>query len=447
MTRPRTSAPLRALLGHILSAESPTHLLDYPQGFVLFDETIRAVGPLEALPPGDFPCHDCGAAIIAPGFIDAHVHLPQLDAMAFDGLPLLAWLEEVIYPQEARFADPAVAREGSARFVRALLACGTTSAGIFTSLHEAAFEEAFAAATVAGLGGVMGKVLMDLPNRSGYYESTEQAKESLRRIAVSHSGAARLKVGVTPRFALSASPELLAFAGEIAREYELPIQSHLSENPQEVAAVLRQFPACESYTAVYERFGLLTPRTVMAHGLHLSAVEQALLRERGTGIALCPSSNLFLASGLVPVRELEAAGLKLGLGSDVGAGTKLSMLDHMRALVQASKATTLARRDIARDPCPPAPLTPGEAFFYATRGSAALLGLESECGHLHEGYRADVVLLDAQTVDPGQAARLGDSTRLRLSRLIHRGDERAVMAVLTGGILRHGALPPALAPR
>lgn len=439
-----TKAPVRALIGHVLSAESPTGLLDFSRGFILFDETIRALGPLSALPAGDFLRYDLGSAILCPGFIDAHVHLPQLDAMAFDGLPLLSWLDEVIYPQEARFADPEVAREGSERFVRALLANGTTSAGIYTSLHEAAFDQAFAAAEQAGLGGIIGKVLMDLPNPQGYYESTAAAKSSLARIIERWSARPRLTVGVTPRFALSAGPELLAYAGALAQEHALPVQSHLSENPQEVAAVLRRFPDCESYTAVYDRFGLLTPRTVMAHGLHLDASEMALLAERGSGIALCPSSNFFLTSGLVPVRALEAAGLKLGLGSDVGAGTRLSMFDHMRALVQCSKATTLALRDIEKAPSPPAPLTPGEAFYYATRGSAELLGLGQRCGRLHEGFWADLLVLDPTTVDPGQASRLGDTTRDQLSRLVHRGDERAVKAVFTGGLLRHGALPDPL---
>ncbi len=316
--------------------------------------------------------------VILPGFVDAHVHLPQFHERARISDSLLEWLERYIFPAEMRFSDIEHAETVSREFFSELIKNGTTTAVVYSSPHEEATDVAFRIAASSGMRAIIGQVLMDRNGPEELLTTPEKARVSTRRLAEKwHGYGGRLYYAVTPRFAVSCSMELMKTAGLVASEMGLYVQTHLSEQVEEVETVRRLFPDVPTYTEVYDRAGLLGPRTVLGHAIHLSDGERELLSLRGSSIAHCPSSNFFLHSGVMDLRRHMKFGLTVALGSDVAAGPFISMLDVLRDAYYANF------------------MRPEEAFYMLTMGGAKALGMADRIGNLKEGKYADFVVVEA----------------------------------------------------
>ncbi|NDY90030.1 guanine deaminase [Ideonella livida] len=343
------------------------------------DGRIAAVLPPDQAPGADWAPHDHRGQLLLPGFIDTHVHCPQLDVIASHGTSLLDWLETYTFPAERRFADPAVARAGADLFVQALLAHGTTAAVVFPTVHAVAAEALFAAAQRQGMRLIAGKVLMDRHAPEGLRDDVDGARADCERLIARWHGQGRNAYAVTVRFAPTSTPAQLAMAGALMRDHPgLYMQTHVAENTDEVRWVAELFPQARSYLDVYRRAGLLCERAVLAHGIWLDDADRALLRDTGAQIAFCPSSNLFLGSGLFDWAAAQRQGVPVSLASDVGGGTSLSM---QRTLLDAYKVQAL--RGVR--------LSAWAALHAATQGAAQALGLDQEVGLLEPGRLADVV--------------------------------------------------------
>ncbi|WP_072381928.1 guanine deaminase [Novosphingobium sp. NDB2Meth1] len=351
--------------------------------------------------------------LIVPGMIDAHVHYPQFGRIASHGEQLLDWLERHIFPAEKAFADPVHAAAVAEEFLDELLRHGTTSALVFGTVHAASVEAFFAAAEARDLRMICGKVLMDL-GPDGLRDSVREARTESAALIAKWHGRGRLGYAVTPRYALTSSDEQLAVAGELLAAHPgVLLHTHLAENKAEIAAVAVRFAEAVDYLDAYDRFGLVTDRSVFAHGVHLPDRSCARLAETGAGIAVCPSSNFFLGSGMFDFGQAERHGVRLGLGSDIGAGTSLSLLHNGGLAYQAGLPNGYV-------------LDPFRALWLATGGSARLLHIDGEVGMLAEGQEADFVVLD-DAATPLMARRTaGASLAERLFALQVLGDDRAV---------------------
>jgi len=269
---------------------------------------------------------DFSGRLILPGFIDTHVHCPQLDVIASFGAELLDWLNTYTFPAECRYADPAVAERGAQRFLDALLAHGTTAAVVFPTVHKVSVEALFEAGAQRGMRLITGKVLMDRNAPAALLDDVASAERDCLDLISRWHGRERLAYAVTPRFAPTSSPEQLAMAGALCRsDASLFMQTHVAENREEVRWVAELFPTARSYLDVYERVGLLHPRALLAHGIWLDETDRQALARSGAQISFCPSSNLFLGSGLFDWLAARQAGVNVSLASDVGGGTSLSM--------------------------------------------------------------------------------------------------------------------------
>lgn len=388
---------------------------------------VTGLGPArDLLPklPDDVSVTDYRGKIIVPGFIDSHVHYSQLDIIAADGPKLLDWLARHAYPEEARFADADHAAEVAAVFLDELLGNGTTTALVFATVHPQSVDALFEAARVRGMRLIAGKVLMDRNCPEELADDSESAfADSLRLIERWH-GKDRLGYAITPRFALTSSEEQLAVAGRLAGEHpEVWVHTHLAENRDEVEQIARLFPGRRSYLDVYDHFGLLRKKSVFAHCLHLDDADVAALAAGQGAAAFCPTSNLFLGSGLFDLRSLADAGIAVGLASDVGGGTTLSML---RTMGEAYKV--LQMRDQA--------LSGQRGFYLATLGAARALSLEHAIGNFENGREADFVVLGPDAT-PVSARRGHRATGIgeRLFSLMFLGDDRHVAATYVQGRL------------
>lgn len=358
--------------------------------------------PTEALP-----------GLIVPGFVDAHVHYPQLDSIAAHGEQLLDWLDRHVYPAEKAFADLQHAAEVASAFFNELLRNGTTSALVFATVYAHSVDVLFEAAQARAMRIVSGKVLMDL-GPDGLADTPESARSETEALIRRWHGRGRLGYAVTPRFALTSSDAQLTVAGVLlAAHPEVLLHTHLAENIRECAAVAARFPDAADYLDVYDRFGLVGPRSVLAHGVHLSDRACARLAASGAGIAVCPSSNLFLGSGFFDFGQADAHHLRLGLGSDIGAGTSFSMLHTAGLAYQAA----LARSDRVE---------PFRALFLATAGGAGLLHIADRVGALEPGQEADFVVLDDQATPLLARRTAGAPLADRLFALQVLGDDRAI---------------------
>ena len=341
------------------------------------------IAAVQAEAPGEgWLRHDHAGRWILPGFIDTHVHSPQLDVIASYGTELLDWLTTHTFPAEARHADPPHTEATAALFLDALLAHGTTSAVVFPTVHRQSVDALFAAAGARGMRVIAGKVLMDRNAPDDLRDDVFNAEREMEALIGRWHGNGRLAYAVTVRFAPTSSPEQLALAGRLcAADPSLYMQTHLAENRAEVAWVRELFPAARSYLDVYAQAGLLHAKSVFAHGIWLEDADRAALAAAGAQIAHSPSSNLFLGSGLFGWRAAEAAGVNVSLASDVGGGTSLSMLRNM---AEAYKVQALAGER----------LTASKALHAATRGAAEALGLGREIGTLEPQTMADVCIWD-----------------------------------------------------
>ncbi|CCW16440.1 Guanine deaminase [Sphingobium indicum BiD32] len=351
--------------------------------------------------------------LIVPGFIDAHVHYAQMDHIASHGEQLLDWLDRHIFPAEKAFADRAHADRTASLFLDELLRNGTTSALVFPTVHAHSVDALFDAALDRNMRILSGKILMDM-GPEGLADTVDSGRSESDALIRRWRGRGRLGYAVTPRFALTSSDAQLQVAGALLADHpDVLLHTHLAENLRECAAVADRFPAAQDYLDVYDRFGLVGDRSVFAHGVHLSDRACARLAQSGAGIAVCPSSNLFLGSGFFDFGQADAHGVRIGLGTDVGAGTSFSLLHTAGLAYQAA----LSRHD---------PLDPFRALYLATAGGAALLHMDDRVGGLEPGQEADFVLLDCAAT-PLLARRTEHATLAdRLFALQILGDDRVI---------------------
>lgn len=348
----------------------------------LLVEDGRIVGRQAAEPDDSWARKDHAGQLVLPGFIDTHVHCPQLEVIGSYGTELLDWLERYTFPAECAFADAARSRAGAAVFLDALLASGTTAAVVFPTVHKVSAEALFEAAAARGMRLVTGKVLMDRHAPDGLRDDVAQAERDCIDLIDRFHGQGRNAFAVTVRFAPTSTPGQLAMAGALCRaDASLYMQTHVAENRAEVAWVARLFPDARSYLDVYARVGLVHERAVLAHGIWLDDADRRLLADRGAQVAHCPSSNLFLGSGLFDWPGAQAAGIHVSLASDVGGGTTLSL---PRNMLDAYKVQALRG----------ARLTAWTALHAATRGAAEALRLGGEIGGLSVGQAADLCVWD-----------------------------------------------------
>ena len=356
-----------------------------PDGWLLIEHgRVHAVRAADEPPDASWVRQDWRGHLLLPGFIDPHVHAPQLDVIASFGAALLDWLERYTFPAEARYADPEQSRQGAERFLHALLAHGTTSALVFATVHKTSSEALFAAGQRLGMRLITGKVLMDSNCPPDLRDDVVQAEAECIDLIERWHGVERLAYAVTPRFAATSSDAQLAMAGRLLQRYAahaggLYMQTHVAENREEVRWIAELFPDSRSYLDVYDRHGLLTRRSLLAHGIWLDDTDRARMAQAGSSIAFSPSSNLFLGSGLFDWARAEAAGVGVAPASDVGGGTSLCQL---RTLADGYKVLALQGQR----------LTAWQGLYAATRGAARALDLEHEIGHFAPGTAADVVV-------------------------------------------------------
>ena len=416
------------LLGDPTRTEGPAHAFHADGLLLVEDGVVVACGDWAALSGrvGDTPVEDLSGKLITPGFIDTHIHFPQTDIIAAHGEQLLDWLERHTFPAEAAFADPAHAAEAADFFVRELLRNGTTTAMVFGSVHKGSVEALFAAALARDMRLIAGKALMDRNAPPGLTDTVETGRADMQDLIARWHGKGRLGYAVTPRFAISCSDAQLAMAGEVLAEHPTVwMQTHLAENLREIADTAALFPGARDYLDVYAGFGLVGPRSVFAHCVHLDDDGFERLAEAGSAIAFCPTSNLFLGSGLFPLGRARAQGVKVGIGTDVGAGTSFSVL---HTLGEAYKVGQL-RGDA---------LDPFHALYLATLGGARALGLDDRIGNLAPGKEADFLVLDLAAT-PLLARRMPAARTLedRLFALTVLGDDRVVERTYLAGVEQH----------
>ncbi len=392
---------------------------------VVKDGRIEAVGPAgeikARLPPGML-VEQHADALILPGFIDPHIHFPQTQVIASYGAQLLEWLEKYTFVEEQKFSDPAHAGRNAEFFLDELARNGTTTAVAYCTAHPASAEALFTAAHRRNAGMIAGNSVMNRNGPPGLLAPASTAISDSRDLIRRWHGTGRQRYAVTPRFAITSTDEQLAELGALLKEFPTVLmQTHLDENLNEIATIKRLFPDDPSYTAVYARFGLLSPRSLMGHCIHLQDAEVALLRDTQSVAVFCPTSNLFIGSGLFDYERLNTAGVRIALATDVGGGTSYSML---RTAAEAYKVMQLQGQN----------LPALAAFDLMTRRNAAALGLENEIGTLAPGAFADLVVLDARAT-PAMAHRMEVARNLEeeLFVLMTLGDDRAVRQTYIAG--------------
>ncbi len=371
--------------------------------------------------------------LIMPGFIDTHIHYPQTGMIAAYGEQLLEWLNQYVFPTEEKFKDKDYAREVAEIFLDELLSNGTTTALVFAAVFPQSVDAFFEAAERRNLCMIAGKVMMDRNAPDAVCDTAESAYQETKVLIEKWHKKGRLRYAVTPRFAITSTDEQLQKAGELLKEFpDVYMHTHISENVKEVEWVKELFPNCDGYLDAYDQAGLVKERSVFAHGVHLTDAEFQRLSAAKSAIAFCPTSNLFLGSGLFKIEQAKSVDfpVKVGLGTDVGAGTSFSILQTAN---EAYKVAQLRQQK----------LSPFKALFLATLGGARALCLEESLGNFDVGKAADFIVLDARAT-PLMAFRNSPDVPNTLSELADRafslmmmGDDRAVESVYILGELAY----------
>lgn len=404
------------------------------------DGLIEAVGEAAALLPSlpaGMRLVDHRPHLLMPGFVDPHIHMPQTQVVASYGTELLEWLQRYTFPEESRYGDPAVS-DAAAKFVLSeLLANGTTTASFFCTSHPQSVDSLMAEAERRGLRILAGKVMMDRGAPEALLDTPERGYEESKALIERWHGRGRLEVSITPRFAPTSTEAQLEATGALAAENPgLSIQTHLSENLDEIAYVRELFPSAEDYLAVYERYGLVRERALFGHCIHLTEREIASLAERGASAIFCPTSNLFLGSGLFDRAGLLEAGVKTGIATDIGGGTSYSML---ATAGEGYKVLALRGQK----------LPALQAFHWMTAGNAQAIGLGGRIGRVAPGFEADFAVLDSgATAAMRRRLERIETLEEELFLLMTMGDDRSVAATYAAGRCVHtrtGA-PPGLPP-
>ena len=360
--------------------------------------------------------------LILPGFIDPHIHFPQAQVIASWGRQLLDWLDGYVFPEEMRFADPEHAARIARVFFDLLAAHGTTTAVAFCSVHPASAEAYFAEAARRNARMIGGKVMMDRNAPEGLRDTAQSGYDDSAALIDRWHGKGRAHYAISPRFAITSTPEQMEAAGALAAAYpDCHVQTHLSENRDEIAFATGLFPRARDYLDIYQRYGLVGPKGLFGHCIHLTEREVAALAETGAKPVFCPTSNLFLGSGLFDRDRLRRAGAAPAIATDVGAGTSYSML---QTLGEAYKVLQLQGQK----------LTALAAFHWITRGNALALGLADRIGTLDAGTDADLAVLDTRAT-PAMALRAErvQSLEEELFLLQVMGDDRAVAETYIAG--------------
>lgn len=394
---------------------------------VIGGDRIRQIGQaaalLPTLPPRT-PVRTYENAIVSAGFVDTHVHYPQTPMIGAYGEQLLEWLQKYTFVEEQRYADIGHARVIAEFFLRELLRNGTTTAAVYCTVHPASVDAFFEVSERFNTRMVAGKVLMDRHAPPSLLDTVERGYRESAALIERWHGRGRQRYCITPRFAVSSTPAQLDAAGALWRENpDVHVQSHLSENLEEIRRVAELFPERASYLDVYAHAGLVGPRSIYAHGVHLHEPDFAALHGSGAALAHCPTSNLFLGSGLFRLFDAKnpRRSVRVGLGTDVGGGTSFSLL---ATLGEAYKIARLGGR----------PLDPLHAFWLATRGGAEALYLDDRIGSLEPGREADLVVLDlAATPLLAERTRRSENIEDMLFALMTLGDDRAVRATWIAG--------------
>ena len=382
---------------------------------------VRAAGDHAAL-IGNYPgvgVEDLRGKLIAPGFIDMHVHYPQTDVIGAPAAGLLPWLENYTFPHESRFHEPLHAREVAAFFLDELARNGVTTALTFATSHPASVDAMFEAARARGLRFITGKVLQDRHSPDGVRDDTERSLIDTEALIQRWHGVDRLGYAITPRFAPTSTHEQLRGAGELAARYpDVWIQSHVAENRDEIRWARELFPAARSYLGVYDDFGLMRERAVYAHCIHFDDDDRALMRDTGAVAAVSPTSNLFLGSGFFDYASADRVGFGYGLASDVGGGTSFSPFHTMLAAYYVGREGQ-TKQGLS--------LSPQQLWWQHTAGAAKALGLAGVVGNLQPGCEADFVVLNPRATPllerkTCQARSLDEL----LFALIVLGDDRVV---------------------
>ncbi len=398
-----------------------------PDGLLVLENgNIKAFGQYKELQSeyGNVPTTVYTERLIMPGFIDTHVHYPQTEMIAAYGEQLLEWLDRYVFPTEGKFRDAAYAAKVADVFLDQLLSNGTTTALVFTAVFPQSVEAFFAAAERRNLCMIAGKVMMDRNAPDYLCDTAESAYQETKDLIHKWHKKGRLRYAVTPRFAITSTLEQLQKAGELLKEFpDVYMHTHISENVKEVEWVKELFPDSRGYLDAYDQAGLVKDRCVFAHGVHLTDGEFQRLSEAGSAIAFCPTSNLFLGSGLFKLEQAKSAEhpVKLGLGTDIGGGTSFSIL---QTASEAYKVAQLRQQK----------LSPFKALFLATLGGARALCLEDTLGNFDVGKEADFIVLDLRAT-PLMAFRNSPTIPTSLEELadgvfslIIMGDDRTVQA-------------------
>jgi len=356
-------------------------------------------------------------SLIMPGFIDTHAHYPQTEMIASFGERLLGWLETYAFPTEAKFSDLEYASKQAEFFLDQLLSNGTTTALVFGTVHPESVEAFFEKAQEKSLRMICGKVLMDRNAPDNLQDTAQGGIDESRALIEKWHGNGRLQYAITPRFAPTSSDEQLKLAGELLAEHPgVYMHTHLAENKDEVAWVKSLFPDCEKYLDVYAKYGLLGRRSLFAHSIYLSEEEWQMMSDHDSAVAHCPTSNLFIGSGLFDLEQAEKFDIKVGMGTDVGGGTSFSLLQTLNEgyKVQQLKGHTL---------------TPLKSFYLATLGGARALDLDDKIGSFKVGCEADFVVLDYKST-PLIDLRMSHCKHIieKLFVLSTLGDDRSIYA-------------------
>lgn len=363
-----------------------------------------------------------GGRLIAPGFVDCHLHYPQTGIIASHGRRLIEWLETYTFPEEARFADPAYARAAARVFFDETLRHGVTTACSFCTTHAQSVDAYFEEAARRGLRALGGKVMMDRNAPAPLRDTAETGYDDSKALIGRWHGTDRALYAVTPRFAPTSSAAQLAAAGALWAEHpDCVMQTHLSENEAEIRWVGELFPDAPDYLGVYEHHGLLGPGAIFGHAIHLTDRERSRLAEAGAAVAHCPTSNQFLGSGECDVAGLAGLGIPVGLATDVGGGSSFSMFHTMKAAYEVAQ-----RRGVS--------LGPVHLWWLATAGSARALGIGDRVGNLAAGLEADAVVLDLESTPllRHRVARAESVAEVLFAQIV-LADDRAVASTISGG--------------
>lgn len=390
----------------------------------LRDGHIVAMGDFATLAAEapDVPVTDHRPHLITAGFIDAHLHFPQGQIVASWGAQLLDWLNGYTFPAETRFADPDHAERMAVAFFDLLLRNGTTTASAFCSVHPVSVDAYFSEAERRGLRMLGGKVLMDRNAPQGLLDTPQTAHDDSAALIRRWHGRGRALYAISPRFAITSTPaQMEAAQALIAAHPDCHVQTHLSENRAEIDLACALYPEADGYLDIYARYGMLGPKALLGHAIHLSDRERAVIAETGAHPVHCPTSNLFLGSGLFDEAALKAAGATSGIATDIGAGMSWSMLRTGGAAYAIAQLQGRA-------------LDPLRAFWWITRGNAEVLGLADRIGTLEPGTEADLVVLDSRAT-PELALRMQAARDLKdeLFALLILGDDRAVVETYAAG--------------